>query len=120
MPAPKSPEFRRRAVELARLREKPIAQILARRVAETHPERVTRLLLIGSAVTSLKQETRELQAAVQTLEDPVPTEFAREFQAANIYDSLPEAFFERAVAERLKLPADLEERARRHPGSGRR
>jgi transposase len=27
MPAPKSPEFRRRAVELARLREKPVAQI---------------------------------------------------------------------------------------------
>lgn len=27
MPAPKSPEFRRRAVELARLREKPIAQV---------------------------------------------------------------------------------------------
>jgi transposase len=27
MPGPKSPEFRRRAVELARLREKPIAQI---------------------------------------------------------------------------------------------
>jgi transposase len=27
MPAPKSPEFRRCAVELARLREKPIAQI---------------------------------------------------------------------------------------------
>ncbi len=27
MPPPKSPEFRRRAVELARLREKPIAQI---------------------------------------------------------------------------------------------
>lgn len=27
MPAPKPPEFRRRAVELARLKEKPIAQI---------------------------------------------------------------------------------------------
>ncbi len=27
MPAPKSPEFRRRAVELARLRQKPIGQI---------------------------------------------------------------------------------------------
>jgi transposase len=27
MPAPKSPEFRRRVVELARLREKPISQI---------------------------------------------------------------------------------------------
>ena len=29
MPAPKSPEFRRRAVELARRREKPLAQIAA-------------------------------------------------------------------------------------------
>lgn len=27
MPAPKSPEFRQRTVELARLREKPIVQI---------------------------------------------------------------------------------------------
>jgi transposase-like protein len=27
MPAPKSPEFRRRAVELARLGEKPISQV---------------------------------------------------------------------------------------------
>ena len=27
MPAPKPPEFRRRAVELARLRDKPVAQI---------------------------------------------------------------------------------------------
>ena len=45
-------------------------------MAETHPERVARLVLIGSAVMPLKQETRELQAAVHTLEDPVPAEFA--------------------------------------------
>jgi non-heme chloroperoxidase len=56
---------------------------VARGVAETHPERVHRLVLIGSAVTPLKQETRELQAAVHTLEDPVPVEFAHDFQAAN-------------------------------------
>jgi non-heme chloroperoxidase len=77
----------------------------ARGVAETHPERVARLVLIGSAVTPLKQETRELQAAVHTLEDPVPAEFAREFQASTVHVPLPEAFFERAVAESLKLPA---------------
>jgi non-heme chloroperoxidase len=84
---------------------------IARRVAQTHPERVSRLVLIGSAVTPLKQETRELQAAVHTLADPVPAEFAREFQAANIYVPLPEAFFERAVAESLKLPAGVWQRA---------
>ena len=79
----------------------------ARGVAETHPERVARLVLIGSAVTPLKQETRELQAAVHTLEDPVPAEFAREFQTSTIHVPLPEAFFERAVAESLKLPAHI-------------
>ena len=83
----------------------------ARGVVETHPQRVGRLVLIGSAVTPLKQETRELQEAVHTLEDPVPAEFAREFQAANINVPLPEAFFERAVAESLKLPARVWKRA---------
>jgi pimeloyl-ACP methyl ester carboxylesterase len=78
---------------------------IARRVAETHPELVARLVLIGSAVTPLKQETRELQAAVHTLEDPVPAEFAREFQTSTIHAPLPEAFFEQVVAESLKLPA---------------
>jgi non-heme chloroperoxidase len=78
---------------------------IARRVAQIHPARVARLVLIGSAVTPVKQETRELQAAVHTLEDPVPAEFAREFQASTIYLPLPEGFFERVVAESLKLPA---------------
>jgi pimeloyl-ACP methyl ester carboxylesterase len=77
----------------------------ARGLAETRPERVSRLVLIGSAVTPLKDVTRELQAAVHELQDPVPAEFAREFQDANVHVPLPEAFFERAVAESLKLPA---------------
>jgi pimeloyl-ACP methyl ester carboxylesterase len=42
----------------------------ARVMAETHAERVTRLVLIGSAVTPLKDVTRELQAAVHELQDP--------------------------------------------------
>jgi pimeloyl-ACP methyl ester carboxylesterase len=79
----------------------------ARVLAETHPERVARLVLIGSAVTPLKDVTRELQAAVHELPDPVPVEFAREFQEANVHVPPPEAFFERAVAESLKLPARI-------------
>jgi len=51
--------------------------------------------------------TREVQAAVLDLRDPVPTAFAREFQASTAYAALPEAFFERIVAESLKLPARL-------------
>jgi non-heme chloroperoxidase len=37
----------------------------------------------------------------------VAEEFAREFQEATVYLPLPEAFFERAVAESLKLPARI-------------
>jgi pimeloyl-ACP methyl ester carboxylesterase len=92
-------------VERATVVGRSAGSFIARRVAQIHPSRVSRLVLIGSAVTPLKQETRELQAAVHTLDDPVPAEFACEFQAANIYVPLPEAFFERAVAESLKLPA---------------
>jgi non-heme chloroperoxidase len=39
------------------------------------------------------------------LNDPVPVQFARELQGAAAHVTLPEAFFERLVAESLKLPA---------------
>jgi non-heme chloroperoxidase len=64
-------------------------------------------VLISSAVTPLKDVTRQLQAAVHELQEPVAEEFAREFQETNVYLPLPEAFFERAVAESLKLPARI-------------
>jgi non-heme chloroperoxidase len=80
--------------------------LVARRVAEAHPERVARLVLIGSP-RSLgdNQEELELQAAVRALQDPVPVQFARELQGGAAHVALPEPFFERLVAESLKLPA---------------
>jgi non-heme chloroperoxidase len=80
--------------------------LVARRVAEAHPERVARLVLLG-APQSLgdNDEELELQAAVRALEDPVPVQFARELQGAAAHVPLPEPFFERLVAESLKLPA---------------
>jgi pimeloyl-ACP methyl ester carboxylesterase len=84
-----------------------LGSFIARRVAETHPERVTRLVLIGSAVTAVNEVLLEVQASVRTLEDPVPAEFAREFQSSTAYVPLPEAFFEQIVAESRKLPARL-------------
>jgi pimeloyl-ACP methyl ester carboxylesterase len=80
--------------------------LVARRVAEAHPERVARLVLLGSP-RSLgdNQEEVGLQAAVRALQDPVPVEFARELQGGAAHVALPEPFFERLVAESLKLPA---------------
>ena len=80
--------------------------LVARRVAEAHPERVARLVLLG-APGSLgdNEEELELQRAVDGLQDPVPVQFARELQGAAAHVPLPEPFFERLVAESLKLPA---------------
>jgi pimeloyl-ACP methyl ester carboxylesterase len=80
--------------------------LVARRVAEAHPERVARLVLIGSPGSlGDNEEELELQTAVRGLKDPVPVQFARELQGAAAHVTLPEAFFERLVAESLKLPA---------------
>jgi non-heme chloroperoxidase len=79
---------------------------VARRVAVTHPERVATLVLIGSPVSLVgNQGVLEFQAAVHALQDPVPADFVREFQAAAAQVPLPEAFLERLVAESRKLPA---------------
>jgi non-heme chloroperoxidase len=79
---------------------------VARRVAEAHPERVARLVLLGSPGSlGDNQEELELQTAVRALQDPVPVQFARELQGGAAHVPLPEPFFERLVAESLKLPA---------------
>ena len=84
-----------------------LGSFIARRVAEIRPERVARLVLIGSAVAAANQVLLEVQASLRNLEDPVPAEFAREFQSGTAYVPLPEAFFEQIVAEGLRLPARL-------------
>ena len=82
-----------------------MGSIVARRVAELHPERVASLVLIGAVETPMGEGVSELQAAVESLEDPVPEEFVREFQASTIHEPVPEAFFEQVITESMKLPA---------------
>jgi len=80
--------------------------LVARRVAEAHPERVARLVLLGSPQSlGDNEEELELQQAVRALQDPVPVQFVRELQGAAAHVRLPEVFFEGLVAESLKLPA---------------
>jgi len=79
----------------------------ARRAAVTHPERVAGLVLIGAPLSLAKPAVLAFQATVHALEDPVPAQFAREFQAGAAHVPLPEGFLEGLVAESLKLPAHV-------------
>ena len=80
--------------------------LIAPRVALSYPSRVSRLVLIGSAIMGHNNEAMVgLGEEVRALEDPVPPEFAREFQESTIYHPVPEEFLAKAVSESLKMPA---------------
>ena len=76
-------------------------------MAIAHPERVNRLVLIGTGLSPVNPVTREVQSTLRDLSDPVSAEFARDFHAGTAYVPLPESFFEQIVRESLKLPARL-------------
>lgn len=80
---------------------------VVRRAARLAPERVDRLVLIGSAHTTVNPVMQEVQAQVIDLPDPVPVAFAEEFQAGTVHGRLPQAFFDGIVAESAALPARI-------------
>ena len=95
------------AVERAVVVGHSMGSFVARRLAATHPGRVARLVLIGSAYSPQNPVTLGVQASLRGLAEPVPRAFAREFQASTACLPLPDDFFERIVSESLKLPARL-------------
>ena len=78
---------------------------VARRAAIAHPDRVTALALIGTGLSGSNAVTRELQSP--RLPDPIPVQFARDFQASTAFRPIPPDFFERIIEESLKLPPRL-------------
>ena len=95
------------AIERATLVGHSFGSFVARCAAIAHPDRITRLALIGTSFTASNPVMQELQSAMRELPDPIPVEFARDFQASTAYRPLPPEFFARLVAESLKLPARL-------------
>lgn len=83
-----------------------MGSIVAQQVALAAPRRVSCLVLIGSA-TSIRNVNGvlDLKRAVDSLPDPVPEEFVREFQRSTIHLPVPEAFMDGVVSESRKLPA---------------
>jgi pimeloyl-ACP methyl ester carboxylesterase len=80
---------------------------VSRALALGHPERVTRIALIGTGLRATTPVILEAQQAIADLTDPVPESFARSFQSGTVYRPVPESFFDQIIAESMKLPARL-------------
>ncbi|MGH9939167.1 MAG: alpha/beta fold hydrolase, partial [Blastocatellia bacterium] len=82
-----------------------MGSFVAQGVAIAAPERVERLVLVGSATTVRNEAVAEFRQAVEKLDEPVPVEFAREFQVSTVHHPVPNEFMDRVVAESGKAPA---------------
>jgi non-heme chloroperoxidase len=83
-----------------------MGSFVAQQAALRAPERVSRLVHVGSTTTPRTIDgMAALQATVDSLDDPVPESFGREFQESTVYQPLPREFMDMVVAESLKLPA---------------
>lgn len=82
-----------------------MGSFVAQQVAVGAPERVEKLVLIGSAPTVRNEVVLGLQKDVNALKDPVSLDFIREFQYGTVYRKPPDEFMNRIIAESRKLPA---------------
>lgn len=84
-----------------------MGSFVAQHVAAMSPSRVEQVVLIGSAASSRNRLMEYLAEEIASLVDPVDERFVREFQLSTLHRPVPDAFFERAVAESRKLPAHV-------------
>ena len=84
-----------------------MGSFVAQHVAVAAPERVTRLVLEGTATSIRNNTVIELQREVNLLKDtaPVPESFARDFQISIAFQPLPQEFLAGVVKESLNVPA---------------
>lgn len=82
-----------------------MGSFVAMQTALSEPDRVTRIVLIGTATTADNEVVREGKKAIDQLKDPVPVEFIEEFQLSTVFRKPPDRFFDRAVEESRKVPA---------------
>lgn len=81
-----------------------MGSFVAQHVASTAPERVTRLVLVGSGPSLHNDVVKELHKEVSDLRDPIPATFVREFQESTVFKPVPVEYMDRVVKESLKLP----------------
>lgn len=84
-----------------------MGSLVAQAVAFGRPDRVSHLVLEGSATTVDNPAVREMAAAISELRDPVPRQFAADFQAGAIHRPVPAAFLDEAVNESMRMPVRI-------------
>ena len=82
-----------------------LGSFVAQWMAALAPNRVRKLVLVGSAARTDNHVVRGLAQTVQSLRDPVDAAFIREFQESTIHRPVPPQFLEIVIAESMKLPA---------------
>lgn len=83
-----------------------MGSLIAHKVAVSYPERVDRLVLIGSTPTANGNPlVTEFAGIVDALVDPIDPEFVRSFQASTFFRPIPEGYLDTLVRESLKVPA---------------
>lgn len=81
-----------------------MGSFVAQRVAITAPERVRRLILIGSATTPHNEVVLGVQAELAKLPAVMPDAFLHDFQYSTIHAPVPDAFMTRVIEESAKVP----------------
>ena len=84
-----------------------MGSFVAMQTALDHPQRVERLVLIGTAPKANKPEVGEMVNAINALKDPVPADFARDFVVSTSSPAVRADFVEALTAETMKLPAHV-------------
>ncbi len=84
-----------------------MGSFIAQHVAVQAPERVSRLVLIGSATKIRNEVVEGVQREINALKDPVSERFVREFQSSVTFKPVPQDFFEAIVKESMKIPAPV-------------
>jgi non-heme chloroperoxidase len=83
-----------------------MGSLVAQQIGLIAPERVERLVLVGSGTELGRMNDRDAFAeAVNALTDPVSLEFIRGFQESTIHHPVPEAFLDSAIGESTRLTA---------------
>ena len=82
-----------------------MGSFVARHVATRAPDRVSRLVLVGSGLRGATAATRTLPALFAPLPDAVPDAFAREWQGSTVYAPVPAEYMERWILECRQVPA---------------
>jgi non-heme chloroperoxidase len=88
-----------------------MGSFVAQAIAEGVPERISSLVLLGSARVADTPGMRELRGEVNSLTDPVDVGFVRAFQYSTIAAPVPGDFMESAIGNSRRMPAHVWKKA---------